>query len=456
VEATAQQPDARATAVVDRAIELMGGRDVLQEVDRVVLDMMTQWQRTSFREVPWTDRPSYELHHDVRDYTIPAWRNTRTFGTNTITNIVRDSVAATNPCAWPCLLHGGNGFQPLSVAYVDERNELFAYTPDRLVLLARNAADLRLAGDTVIGREPHTLVHATLGGWLPATIAFHKGTGLPALLRFRRGHPNDFGLVPWGDMWVHIWYSNWRSFGAISIPTQWDIQRVGRPYKRMTVRNANFNPQIEPDSFQVADELRRAFIESRRPMHDRAIDSVTTAAPGLVAVHGFGFPAGAISIGDQWLLLEGGHAPLSLERAQEALRSAGVEKVGGAILASASAGNGGVIEMVRTGLAVYASPAAEPLIRTMLENAGLPFRNVTVVTSARSVGQGESRLEIATVDLPDVPGSILLYSPRLQWLYAPNAVTNLDVRVALDASRRNGWTVTRLGTARGLSVPLPR
>jgi hypothetical protein len=79
-----------------------------------------------------------------------------------------------------------------------------------------------------------------------------------------------------------------------------------------------------------------------------------------------------------------------------------------------------------------------------------------VVTSARSVGQGESRVQLATVDLPDVPGSILLYSPRLQWLYAPNAITNLDVRVALDASRRNGWTVTRLGTARGLSVPLPR
>jgi hypothetical protein len=42
-----------------------------------------------------------------------------------------------------------------------------------------------------------------------------------------------------------------------------------------------------------------------------------------------------------------------------------------------------------------------------------------------------------------------------EWRYAPNALTNLDIRIAMNAATKNGWQVTRLGTARGLSVPMP-
>ena len=98
---------AGARAVVERAVDLSGGEATLRGVRRVALRMMTQWQGPSFRELPYRDRPSYEAHTDVRDYTLPAWRNTREFGPRRITNIVRDSVAVTDL---------GQGFQPLSVA----------------------------------------------------------------------------------------------------------------------------------------------------------------------------------------------------------------------------------------------------------------------------------------------------------------------------------------------------
>jgi hypothetical protein len=436
------QAQARAAAAVaDRAIERMGGEAALRSVERVRFDMMTQWQRTGFRDMPWTDRPSFEPHVDVRDYRIPAWRNTRDFGARSITNVVRDSVAITD---------FGSGFQPLSVAYVDERRELFAYTPDRLVLLVRDAPDLTMAGDTLIGGEPHILLAATLAGRLPATVAFHAGTGLPTRLRFRAGHPNDFGLVPWGEMWVEVWYSSWRTFGDISIPAQWDILRVGRPYKRMTVRTAAFNPTFAPDSFTVPDPLRQQFIDTRRPMHDLHADSVTLAAPGLVAIHGFGSPAGAVQLGDEWLLLEAGHTPLNLERGEAALADNGVPGIAAAIVVAARPGNAGILDLVRRSVPIYTSRAAESFVNVMLANAGERWRSITVVTEARWVEIGGERVRLEPMDLPDLPGSLLLYVPRLAWVYAADAVTPLDVRIALDHARERGWNVAAVGTARAL------
>ena len=188
--AQGSRDEARAT--VERAVDLAGGEARLRGVQQVVLRMMTQWQRPSFRTIPYRDRPSFEPHTDVRDYRLPAWRNTREFGARRITNVVRDSVAVTDL---------GQGFQPLSVAYVDEREELFAYTPDRLLLALLDAPDLTALTDTVLGVESHTRVRATLSDRFPSTVYFHGGTGLPTLLRFRAAHPADFGLVP-GAPWM--------------------------------------------------------------------------------------------------------------------------------------------------------------------------------------------------------------------------------------------------------------
>lgn len=436
----ADSGDAEARAFVERALDLMGGA-ALEAVTRVRFDMTTQWQRTGYRNVPWTDRPSFEPHVDVRDYTIPAWRNTRDFGAVQIVNVVRDSVAITDT---------GEGFRPQSVAYVDERDELFVYTPDRLVLRLRDAPDLASAGDTLIGGERHALVRATVAEGFPVTVAFHAGTGLPTLLRFRRGHPNDFGLVPFGAMEVEVWYSAWRSFGDVAIPTQWDVQRAGAPYKRMTVRAAAFDPDLAPDSFSVPPALREAYLAARRPMHDRPVDSVRAVTPGLLQVHGFGFPAGAVRVGDAWVLLEAGHAPLSLERGRAALAAEGAVKHAAAVVAAARPGNGGVASLVEEGVPVYTSAAAEPFLEAVLAGAGVARRGVTVVREGRWLELPGGRLRLEPVDLPDVPGSLLVYAPDLRWVWAPDAVTPLDVRLVLERAEALGWPVSTMGTPRGM------
>jgi hypothetical protein len=440
---TQAQATRDARQIVAHAIDLMGGEAKLRGVERVHLDMMTQWQRTAFRAVPWSDRPSFEPHTDVRDYTIPAWRNTRMFGARNIVNVIRDSVALTN---------FGNGFQPLSVAYVDERDELFLYTPDRLVLALADARRLALVGDTLIGDEKFDVIQASVTGDRDIRVYFHAGTGLPGLLRFIAGHPNDFGLVPWGRMDVEVWYSNWTSIDGIGIPTQWDILRVGRPYKRMTVRGGVFNPTFAADSFATPPELRSRYFATRGPMHDRQVDSVSVLNGRLVALPGFGFPAGAVRTSDGWYLLGAGHHPLMLERAREAMKTAGVNGLAGVVLGTTRAGNGGVTTLVDEGVPLLVAPAAAPFVRVMLENANRPSDAFTVLSEGRWLGSGQERIRMELVDLPDAPGSIILYAPELGWLYAPDAVTPLDERVVMNRASQLGWSWTAFGNATGLVV----
>lgn len=439
----AAQPRGEARTLVARAVALMGGEARLRGVERVRFDMMTQWQRTGFREVPWTDRPSFEPHTDVRDYTIPAWRNTRMFGARNIVNVIRDSVALTD---------FGNGPQPLSVAYVDERKELFLYTPDRLVLALTDAPEITIAADTLIGGERHHVIQATVLPDEDVRVYLHQGTGLPSLLRFEAAHPNDFGLVPWGEMQVEVWYSNWNSYDGIAIPTQWDVVRVGEPYKRMTVRNAVFNPTFAADSFATPAELRSRYLETRGPMHDRQVDSTALRHPRLAAVYGFGFPAGAVRASEGWFLMGAGHHPLMLERTRRALATHGVNTLAGAIIANARAGNGGVVTLVDENVPLLVAPSAAPFVRVMLENAGRTPDAFEVLTEGRWLGAGSERVRIEPIDLPDAPGSVMIYAPELGWLYAPDAATPLDIRVVTEKATGLGWNWTALGSAVGLVV----
>lgn len=439
--------DRSAREVARQAVERMGGEAALRGVERVSMQMMTQWQRTSFRDRPYTDLPSFERHRDNRDYTLPAWRNTREFANANVVNVIRDSVAVTDI---------GAGFQPLSIAYVDEREELFAYTPDRLVLLLLDAPDLTMKADTTLGSDRHRVVSATLADRFQATVYLHAGTGLPTLLKFWAGHPNDYGLVPWGEMEVAVWYSKWRTVDGISIPLQWDIERVGSPYKRMTVLSLDVNPEFAADSFAVDPEVRRTYFETATmPMHETRSVEATRISDDLAANEGFGFPAGAVRLGSSWVLLGAGQAPYNYRLGLEALEDVGVESVEAVIAATAATGDGGIVAAGQAGLPIYVSMASEPFVRRMLDNAGLDEVELRVIRESMSIAMDGEELLVAPVDLPDVPGSVMLHHPGLGWLHLPDALDPLDVRMGIEAAERAGWVFESVGTRRALHGPRP-
>jgi hypothetical protein len=192
-----------ARAILDTAIARMGGASLLGNLRRARFEMLTQWQRVVFDERPYADQPIYESHVDLRDYDLRAWRNTRRFygvgPSREQVDVVRDSVAIRRSAggpggvASPAVVAPG-AWTTLNVAYVDERRELFALAPERLLLAARAAPDLRLVGDTTIAGASYARIAATVDRY-GMTIIVRRSTGVLTAVRFRTDEPNDFGLV---------------------------------------------------------------------------------------------------------------------------------------------------------------------------------------------------------------------------------------------------------------------
>lgn len=440
---TPEEADPPATEVLATAIERMGGLEALRGVERVRYDMTTQWNRLNYAGGPHDGMGSYERHTDVRDYTIDAWRNTRRFGEREVVDLVRGDVAVRD---------FGGGFQPLNVAYVDERRELFAYTPDRLVLALREAADLEALSDTLVAGAPHARLRGTVGRF-DMTLHLRRTDALPTMVRFRAAHPNDFGLVPWGTMDVVVWYSGWRTLpDGISLPMHWSVERIGQLYKRLSVTGVELNPEFEADSFAVSDELAAAYRETAtRPMHDLPLDSARVEGD-FVTFGAFGSPSGAVRVGEGWLLLETGQAGLSLERAAAWLEENAPGPLVGAVVTT-SRGNGGAAALARRGVPVLAGPALVPHLRIVLANAGAEPDGIEPVVSGRWIGTDADSVWVEPIDLPDHPGGLLVWSPRLAWLYTSDAMQPLDLAILRDRIDERGWPVESLGTARALRQP---
>ncbi|HEY0995441.1 MAG TPA: hypothetical protein VGD77_05590 [Gemmatimonadaceae bacterium] len=449
---TAPAPAPTAPQLLDTAIARMGGPAALAAVKSVRYEMLTQWQRLSFDPSPYTDRPSYERHAELRDYAAGAWRNTRQFPVGAswreITDIVVDSVAARRSGTGP--------WAPLASAYVDERREVFAFAAERLLPAARAAADLRALGDTTIAGVRYARVAATVSG-IPATLHLRARDGMLAMVHYRAAQPKDFGLAPWGAMEVEWWYSGWQQTAAgVALPTQLDVRRVGRPYKRMSVLLATVNAPAPVDSFAVSDSLRVAFRRgpSALAMYDLPLDSAKRVAPRVVSFATPGAPAGAVKLGRSWLLLEAGTAPLSIERAAGWLaRADSGAVVTGAVLSAAAYPQGGLPWLLSRRAPLYVAPGAAPVAAAVAQGHDVaPPAPASVVSRGRWLRLDGDSAWIEPVDLPDAPGALLVYVPSLEWAYSAMAMSPPHQRPIEAILRARGWPVTRIGNAR---VPWP-
>lgn len=447
-------PSARAT--LDTALARMGGRDLVAAVQRTRVEMVTEWYRTTLDGRPQPQSLGHEWDVELRDYTRPAWRYFRRFtmptgGWREIVDLVVDSVA---------VIQNNGRWGPQNVAYVDERLEHFTFAPERLVLLARDASDVRAVADTTIGGEHFRRVRATINGF-DATLAFRRGDGALALAHFRAAQPRDFGLVGWGTMDVAIWYSRWQRVNqeGLTLPMQLDVFRVGRPYKRMTLQSIQVNPAIPADSLAISDSLRAAFIaQGNRPMHDLPLDSAKIVDGRFALFNTPGTPAGAVKIGGRWLLLEAGAAPLSVQRSVAFLEhSDPATPVGGAFV-SAPAGQGGLAWLVDrpAPTTTWVSAGARPYADAVLRGWDKAARASRLARAERVLRIGNDTVHVETLDFPDYPATAVLYVPSLRWAYA-YAASGIPALQSIGAlARARSWQVERIGSARNvLGVPTP-
>lgn len=453
----AQAPTS-ATALLDRTIARMGGDSALRSIRSLRLDMMTQWARTTFANRPFADLPSYERNVELRDYATGSWRNTRQFlggGPATgIVDVVRDTIAVR---LMPAAPNAAPTWGALNLAYVDERRELFAFAPERLVLQLRHDPALRALPDTLIDGEAHARLQATVDGW-PATIFLRKGDALPTMIRFHADEVADFGLAPWGRHEVEFWYSGWQRVApGVLLPRQRDVRRLGVPYKRMTVLAMAVNAPAPADSFAVSDSLARVYLATEhRPMWQVDLGSMgkvvrerfATTPPML------GTP-GAVQIGGQWVLMETAQheGAAGLVTAWLGQIAPGVP-IGAGIATMPAPSNGGARWFTGKTQPLYVASGAAPIIRRVTGRAAPG----TVVTTPRWIRIGSDSLWLEPFTAPDLIGAMAVYSPTLKWLYlpaagAPSHQTEQAALISRLAAR--GMAVEWIGSARSLVTAAP-
>lgn len=449
--------------MLDTAIARMGGEATLRRIERVRFEMLTLWHRVAFDERPNVQGVGYEIHSDLRNYSLTAWRNTRKFmnGTNAppqVIDVVRDSAAIRQ-----FTLPGGSQapWSPLNIAYVDERREVFAFTPERLLLSARAASDLRALGDTTIGGRPHLRLVATIDGF-PTTLFLGRHDGFLVMARYHAAHPNDFGLAPWGDMEVEVWYSNWTKHvlpgsAGVSYPGQWDVRRVGRPYKRVTILSANFEAPAPADSFAISDSLRSAYVATaRRPMWEVTMDSARVIDGRFAMLGRPGQTQAAVKLGSRWLFLEGAVAPRQNETDASWLSHAvSGSAPGGSIMTVVNSGRGGAAWLAEHKLPIYVSQGGEVALRATLENWKRSPSTIIVVSHGQWLAMGGDSIWVEPIDYPDAPGAMVAYLPSARWVYSGMAASPLNLDVMMARVRERGWAVERYGSLRGVSIPAP-
>ncbi|HCT56334.1 MAG TPA: hypothetical protein DGD08_03885 [Gemmatimonas aurantiaca] len=466
--ASAPPADRVASALLDRAIARMGGDSALRAITTMRMDLLTQWQRTTFAEHPYPDQPSFERNSDLRNYALKGWRNVRMPLTGgTFVDIVRDTVAARSfngPGGTPTVM-------PLNIAYITERREQFAFAPEQMLLLARKAGDLHAQRDTSIDGVIHARVFATVDGF-PSTWFLRRTDGLPALVRFVADETNDFGLASWGVMSVEIWFSNWtRVPPGVFLPRQRDIRRVGRPYKRITALAITVNAPAPADSFAISDEMAARYLATeRRPMWQLPFDSVRVTADHFVVFPQLVGSAGAVRIGGGWVLFETAQSEGSLPTIDAWLtRATGVGLAAG-VVARPGMGNGGARWFARSNRALYVAPGTRAVVQSLLATdptsiAGsakavgktAPRTAMVVPTTPRWVRVGNDSLWLEAIDLPDAPGVLTAYSPTHRWVYSPMlGVPNYkpEYDALLARWRARGWIVEWQGSLRGVRAPI--
>ena len=456
---------AKATpAALDTAIARMGGKETLERVERVRFETMTLWQRMTFDDRPSDLISTYELHSDLRNYSLVAWRNTRRFvGGPTLqemTDIVQKDAGIRR---FPPQPDGtASPWTPINIAYIDERKEVFAFAPERLLLAARGASDLRALPDTSIAGRPHARVRATIGGF-PTTIFLRKSDGFLAMARYHAGQPNDFGLAPWGDMEVEMWYSRWTKFPVpgtpgIGYPTQWDVRRLGRMYKRVTILSANFDAAAPADSFAISDSLKAAFLAgaSNRPMWDLPMDSARILEPRLARFGNPGQTQAAVKLGSSWLFLEGASVPQRNETDVQWLKTTDPgSSVAGLLVTLPNTGRGGAVWFTQRKLPLYVTPGAAIAMTATLANWKQPRSPAMVLSKPQWLRVGGDSVWVETIDLPDYPGALIAYVPSLRWVYSGPAASPLYFDMIVARIRDRGWSADRIGSVRSLTQPIP-
>ncbi len=415
---------------IGEALEAMGGVNALQQFGPVRVDVIGHGyalEQSERPEGPWL--ASYSQRTETRDaarrhlvrrvqtrnWSAPDWSPTAPV------LVVTDGIAARR---------AGERWLPGTSIDLAAAADAFDLAPERILLTARDAADLRLVpARSLQGNLNHGLRFSWHGQTL--TLFLNGHTHLPTMLEIVRD--DTFGI--WGDVTERRWYSFWAlEPGGVWYPRQVTTDWNGLPFSDETVLGLTPQASLDEADLAVPAEVRTAFTKGlERPIGFGAIHldpmRAIEISPDVVMLPG-SWNVLLVRQADGVVVIE---APISAQYSTEVIAYASRRFPRAAIKAVVTTSDawphiGGVREYVARGVPVYRLDLNGPILDRLVAAP----RGLSPDALARSkrkpswqtlagrtvIGTGDTRVELMPVrgELGErmmfawLPGPKLLYA----------------------------------------------
>lgn len=431
----AQQAEAPARHIVEEALAALGGQRLWEELPAVRFETVGHefgLEQSERPEGPWLVK--YEEATTLFDYAgrrarrTSASRSVQAPDRNPFVTVAADGVAAVS-------FRGQ--MVPAPATLKREVDELRTVLPDRALLAALAAPDLRLKRDTVIQGVLHYVI-AFEADSVPMRMMINQHTGLPTGIQLLRSADDVYSLT-WGDGWRTYLYSLWSlEPGGYLFPRQWDVEELGWPRASVTVTAVEFAPELHPDSLRIPDQVRQMYAARSKAGGLRETTLGTQrgqpvapveVAPGLVCLPGL-FNVTLVAQSDGVVVLE---APISSRYSEQVIEEAQRRFPMLPLKAVVSSTDAwlhlaGLREYVARGIPIYALHLNAPLLRRLanarhdrvpdLQNERQRRPELRSVKDPEVIGSGRNAIILYPVHGEGGERMLAAYFPNLRLLYA--------------------------------------
>ena len=409
-----------ARQLIERALAAMGGAEKIQAIKTVRVEEMSYrnaLEQSERPEGPWI--VEWAKITELRDFEHGQLRRESdvTFGPFPFkqTIIATESASAAS---------GGDGqLRPR----MPGEDESLALGPERLLLTALAARDLRRDPDTVLHDFAHQVVTFTWRSHL-VRIFLNAHTGMPTAVEIVRPVTWDL-LRSWGDVTTRTVFSFWQlEKNGIRFPHQSDVLENEQPWRSTYITKLEFNPQIPPTAFDIPEAVRSASAKLPGAPVQIPAEQVKQVAPGIWQIVG-AWNTELIKQEDGIVVLE---APISSAYSARVLEEVARRFPGERIKAVISTSDswphfGGIREYAARGVPLYILDLNRPIIERFL---AAPFRSqpdtlaqhprradLRLVSAKTTIGDGPNRLDIYPYRTQNGERMMMVYFPQHHLLY---------------------------------------
>lgn len=318
-------------------------------------------------------------------------------------------------------------------------SEELALSPERVLLTALDARDLRLGRDTVLGGITHRVVSLGLDG-APVRLFIDAESAFPTRVELVRAYPSYVFWAMWGDMRFATTWSAWTlERRGVRYPRQRSTTLNGEPFRELVVTALDPDSDVPADSVAIPDSVRVAFasrLGAERAATGRRPNVKLTPvdlADGVVLYQG-GYQSAAVRQRDGIVIIE---APESNAKSRAVLADVATRWPGMRVKAVINTSPmwmhaGGLREYAARGIPIYVTDVGTPVVQALLAapHAQAPDSlakahtqpTVRSVSRALTLGTGDERLELRPPRGQHSAAMMLVWLPARRLLYASDVV----------------------------------